>query len=159
MTISFVLLSESRSIQVYVHCFKGEQPHPWEDPSRAKRPPPRLATCWGPRGWIQIAETLVPCPVVRLKHRPNYPRRVLGEKVNKDPNPEQSNGHWTALDSDAALNAAWARRVGMISHLPRSAWVHYARPVRSPLFWNRIAPTLWVCGSRQSGCCRKPTRL
>ena len=27
----------------------------------------------------------------------------------------------TALDSDAALNAAWARRAGMISCLPRSA--------------------------------------
>ena len=28
----------------------------------------------------------------------------------KDPNPELSNGHLIALDSDAALNAAWARR-------------------------------------------------
>ena len=28
-----------------------------------------------------------------------------------------------SLDSDAALNAAWARRAGMVSHLPRSARV------------------------------------
>ena len=25
------------------------------------------------------------------------------------------------IDSDAGLNAAWARRAGLISHLPRSA--------------------------------------
>ena len=31
--------------------------------------------------------------------------------------------HLIALDSDAALNAAWARRAGMIYYIPRSARV------------------------------------
>ena len=30
---------------------------------------------------------------------------------------------WPFGPSDAALNAAWARRVGLLSHLPRSARV------------------------------------
>ena len=45
------------------------------------------------------------------------------KKYNKDPKPELSNGHLIALDSDAAQNAAWARRAEMISYLPRSARV------------------------------------
>ena len=49
-----------------------------------------------------------------------HPRRML-EKSTKDPKPELSDGLLTALESDAALNAAWARRAGMISCLPCSA--------------------------------------
>ena len=51
-------------------------------------------------------------------------RPALGaSRANKGPNPELSNGHLIALDSDAAQNAAWARRAEMISYLPRSARV------------------------------------
>ena len=56
-----------------------------------------------------------------LEH--HSPRHILGNKCNKDLQPERSNGHLTALDSDAALNTAWARHAGMISYLPRSARV------------------------------------
>ena len=45
------------------------------------------------------------------------------KQYTKDPKPERSNGHLIALDSDVALNAAWARRAGMIYYLPRSARV------------------------------------
>ena len=37
-------------------------------------------------------------------------------KYNKDPKPELSNSHLIALDSNAALNAAWPRRAGMFSY-------------------------------------------
>ena len=48
----------------------------------------------------------------------HHPRRFRGTKHTKDSSPERSNGHLIALDSDAALNAAWARRAGILSHLP-----------------------------------------
>ena len=57
-------------------------------------------------GWqMNPASSSLPAP---------YPR----EKYNEDPHPEPSNGHLIALHSDAALNAAWARRAGMISYVP-----------------------------------------
>ena len=51
----------------------------------------------------------------------SFPRRILGEIISRILIQSFSNGHLSALDSDAALNAAWARRAGTISHLPRSA--------------------------------------
>ena len=42
-----------------------------------------------------------------------------------------------ALDSDAALNAAWARRACMIYHLPRSARVAVWLPAAS--YWASTA--------------------
>ena len=61
---------------------------------------------------------------IGMERRPGrYPRRTLQKKCNKDPAPERSNGRLTALDSDAALHAACARRAGMVSCLPRSARV------------------------------------
>ena len=60
---------------------------------------------------------------VRLRaqhHRVTSPTPCSQKKCNEDPNPERSNGLLTASDG---LNAAWARRAGMISYLPRSARV------------------------------------
>ena len=51
---------------------------------------------------------------------------------NKDTNPEGSKGLLSPLDSDAALNAAWARRAGMVSYLPRSARVVCRPAGRAP---------------------------
>ena len=51
------------------------------------------------------------------------PAQHFKEKQNTDPNPERSNGRLAALDSDAALSAAWARHAGMIYYVPRSARV------------------------------------
>ena len=51
-----------------------------------------------------------------------------------------------ALDSDAAPNAAWARRVGMISYLPRSVRVAFV--ARGLPGSNRTSPGGTVCGLR-----------
>ena len=61
--------------------------------------------------------------VTRDWHRPTLPAPYSRKTYNKDPNPELSTAHLIALDSDAAINDAWARRAGVLSYLPRSARV------------------------------------
>ena len=50
-------------------------------------------------------------------------RAIFSEQVQYGSSSRAIKCFLTALDSDAALNVAWARRAGMISYLPRSAWV------------------------------------
>ena len=80
---------------------------------------------------------------------------------------EPSNGHLIALDSDAALNAAWARRAGMVSYLPRSVRVaarlrgriHRARFVQCDVCFDTMSQHMrwrpeWAdgaAGARQGG--------
>ena len=58
----------------------------------------------------------------------SHPHRTLGKTHNKDPSPERSKGLWTALDSDAALNAAGAPRGNDFVCAPRGAGSHPHRP-------------------------------
>ena len=55
----------------------------------------------------------------------SYTRRIPGEKAKKGILFYQRLKwpHFNSLDSDAALNAAWACRTGMISYVPRSTRV------------------------------------
>ena len=80
-------------------------------------PQPR-ATCRShPRGFPSLHPPPAPLST-------NNTRAVFSVTVeHKDRFPECSNGLLTALDSDAALHAAWARRAGMIFICPRSARV------------------------------------
>ena len=80
-------------------------------------------------------------------HDPPAPR-----SRKKDPDPERSNGLLAPLDSDAALHAAWARRAGMISNLPRPARVAFL--VWALLCSSLSSSPLPVCiGTRQRLCC------
>ena len=50
------------------------------------------------------------------------PRHILGESKMRILIQRVENGPFNPLNSDAALNAAWMRRAGMISYLPCTAW-------------------------------------
>ena len=61
------------------------------------------------------------------------------------PKPELSNGHlMIALDSNCALNAAGARRAGMISYLPRSARVVCGVRSERITTWEKGEPAVVV---------------
>ena len=51
------------------------------------------------------------------------PRRVLGKSERWILIKGVENGPFNPFDTDTALNAAWARRAGAVSHLPRSTRV------------------------------------
>ena len=57
----------------------------------------------------------------------HHPRRILGTREIRILIQSGQKGLLTPLGSHVALNASWARRAGVISHLPRSARVANAR--------------------------------
>ena len=61
-------------------------------------------------------------------HTTLYPRRILGQSNIRIliQSYHLSNGHLIALESDPALNTAWAHRAGMISYLHRSQRWHWS---------------------------------
>ena len=69
------------------------------------------------RGNVELAARRTSVWPIRRHLLPDWRRRKSERRIRIP-----RVGHFNPRGSDAALNAAWARRAGMVSHLPRRGW-------------------------------------